>query len=182
MKKLIVFLLPLVLIFGCSRDAVNDENVILKKAKVPIPMKGVICMTEKEGVERMPVWFPGTETPVPGVSMSREAWLSGHLTLCGKLGEESSMTGIYAYLDMEAYGEGRIVLNALYTARIFAANGDFIDLNSPIVIEKIGDERYITGTVTLTGGSGNYENITGEGVLNGIIPCWDISGQYMFPR
>ena len=177
-----IFLLPVVVIFGCSRDSLDNENVMLKKAMVPIPMKGVVCMTEKEGVERMPVWFPGTETPVPGVSLSREAWIAGNMTHTGQLMEQSEMIGIVAYLDMAAYSEGRIVLLADYTARLFAANGDYIDLFSSIVIEVIGDVKYITGTFTLTGGSGNFENVSGSGTLDGIVPCWDIMGECIYTR
>ena len=173
-------MLPVVLVFGCSRDSVNDENVMLKKAKVPIPLKGEVCMTEKDGVERMPVLFPGTEEPVPGVTLSREAWLSGHLTLTGNFQEQSSMTGISAYLDMEAYAEGRIVLLAQYTGRLIAANGDYCDFVSPIEIEVVGEEKYITGTVTITNGSGRFENVTAEGVFSGIVPCWTVEGEYIF--
>jgi hypothetical protein len=182
MKKLLLFLLASVLTFGCSRDSVDDENVTLKRANVPIPCKGVVCMTEKEGIERMPVFLPGTEIPVEGVTMSREAWLSGHLTLMGNFQEQSSMTGLVAYLDLEAYAEGRIVLHAEYVARIFASNGDYVDLFSPITIEKIDDDRFITGTVLITGGSGRFENVSGQSVLNGIIPCWDIEGEWIFTR
>lgn len=182
MKKLMLLLLPLALTLGCSRDVPDDEGVTLKSAIVPVPMKGIVCMAEKEGVERMPVFLPGTEIPVQGVSMSREAWLSGHLTHMGNFEEQSSMTGIVAYLDLEAYAEGRIVLHAEYVARIYAANGDYIDLCSPITIEKIGDERYITGTVSITGGSGRFENAEGQSVLDGIIPCWNVYGEWVFPR
>jgi hypothetical protein len=181
MKRLLIFLLPLVVIFGCSRDSLDDQNVSLKRAKVPIPCKGTVCMTEKEGVERMPVWLPGTEIPVPGITLSREAWISGHLTLAGNLTEQSCMTGISAYLDMEAYAKGRIVLTADYTARLYAANGDYVDLFSPIEIEVIDDVKYITGTFTLLGGTGKC-NVEGGGVLNGIVPCWDIKGEYLYPR
>jgi hypothetical protein len=170
----------MVLLFSCSRDTVNDENVVLKKAKVPIPLRGVICMSEKEGMDRMPVWIPGTEIPVPGVTLSREAWLSGHLTLAGNIMEQSAMTGMFAYLDMAAYAEGRIVLQAEYTGRLFAANGDYCDFVSPIVIEVIEDQKYITGTVTINGGTGKFENITGDAVLNGIVPCWNVEGEYVY--
>ncbi len=68
-----LLLLPLVVIFGCTRDTTDDESVILKRANVPIPCKGVVCMIEKEGVDRLPVFFPDTEKPVPGVTLSSEA-------------------------------------------------------------------------------------------------------------
>jgi hypothetical protein len=187
MKKLMIFLLPVIVTFGCSRDSLNDENVTLKKAKVPISMKGVVCMTEKEGVERMPVFLPGTEVPVPGVDLSREAWLSGHATHTGNFMEQSEMTGIVAYLDMDAYAQGRKVLNADYFGKIYGANGDYFSFVSSIVIEVIelpdGDsQKIITGTFTITGGSGNFENAAGCGVLNGIVPCWDIDGTLNYPR
>lgn len=182
MKKFLILLLPLVVIFGCTRDTTDDENVVLKRAKVPIPLKGVVCMTEKEGVDRLPVFFPGTEIPVPGVTLSSEAWLAGHMTFVGNFREESAMTGLVAYLDMDAYAEGRIVLNADYVGRIYAANGDYFDFFSPIVIEVIDDVKHITGTVSITSGTGKFENVTGDSYLSGIVPCWDVVGEWVFPR
>jgi hypothetical protein len=181
MKRLMIFLLPVIVIFGCSRDSLNDENVTLKKAKVPIPMKGVVCMTEKEGAERLQVLNPMTEEPT-GVTLSSEAWLSGNLTHLGKFMEQSYMVGSNAYLDLEAYAEGRIVLTADYAVKLYAANGDYCNIMSSIVIEVIDSQKFITGTYTFNGGTGNFENAAGGGVLNGIVPCWDIVGTLEYPR
>ncbi len=46
MKSLIYLLaLAFVLISGCAKDALEDENGDLKKAMVTIPMKAWFCMT-----------------------------------------------------------------------------------------------------------------------------------------
>ena len=177
-----LLLLPLVVIFGCTRDTTDDESVILKRANVPIPCKGVVCMIEKEGVDRLPVFFPDTEKPVPGVTLSSEAWLYGHMAFVGNIREESAMTGLVAYLDMDAYAEGRIVLTADYVGRMYSANGDYFDFFSPIVIEIIDGEKHITGTVTITSGCGKFENATGTSTLSGIVPCWDVVGKWEFSR
>ena len=92
------------------------------------------------------------------------------------------MTGLVAYLDMDAYAEGRIVLTADYVGRIYAANGDYFDFFSPIVIEVIDDVKHITGTVSITSGTGKFENVTGDSYLSGIVPCWDVVGEWVFPR
>ena len=113
--------------------------------------------------------------------MSGFATLSGHATHMGIFKAPTSMTGISASLDMAALAQGRVVLVALYTARLTGANGDFIDLVSPIRIDVTDQShRVITGTFTITGGSGRFENASGGGVLEGVLPCWNCDGQIQY--
>lgn len=44
------------------------------------------------------------------------------------------------------------------------------------------DVRTITGTATITGSSGRFENAQGQGVLDGLLPSCDVEGEWVFPR
>jgi len=187
MKLKCLFLTVAALLFlfnGCNKDAFFDEEpeVILKAAKVPVPLKGEMCMEYNYDVPLMAV--DGTPYgPIPQLFMSGEAWLSGNLTHMGKLREESWMKGINAYLDMAALSQGKVIIVAVYDAIIYGANGDYTELISNIRVDATDPEnRKITGDWEITGGSGKFENVTGSGVLNGNLPCWNSEGTIEYPR
>jgi len=146
-------------------------------------------MTSNNDVPRMPV--AGTpvlnssgEVVIPQLDLSGAAWLAGHATHMGELiAAQSYMTGVHAELDMVALSQGKIVLVAEYEALLTGDNGDHINLISNIRIDSTDpSNRIITGDWYATGGSGNFENVTGSGVLNGILPCWDVDGTIAFSR
>lgn len=182
MKKFIVFFAVSMLLFlgsGCNKDPffTEEPEVSLKSANVPIPSKGEICMISSD--DRLDVHFGSPTGPVTGIDdLSRTAFLYGHMTHTGNLSEQSFMTGREgAYLDAEAYFEGKIVIVAIYDAHIIAANGDSFDVVSHITIDATDpDHKIIAGTTSVTGGTGKFENATGEGTLNGVLPCWDVEG------
>lgn len=186
MKTLICyFVFALFILAGCSKDTFigNEPAVNLKKAKVPIPSKGEMCMTDNDEEGRLAVHMGSPDGDViPGVDIAKAAWLYGNMTHTGKLQEQSAMTGREgAYLDLEAYSEGKLVVVATYDARIYSANGDYFDVVSNIRIDVTDpDNKIITGDTNITGGSGRFENVTGIGVLSGIIPCWDIDGTIVY--
>ena len=190
MKNLIcILIVPLVMLFSCARDVLTDEAVDLKKASVAIPMKGELCMTSNDDVPRMlvagtPVFNSSGEVVIPQLDMAGAAWLAGHATHMGELiAGQSYMTGVHAELDMVALSEGKIVLVAEYEALLTGNNGDHISLISNIRIDSTDpSNRIITGDWYATGGSGNFENVTGSGVLNGILPCWDVDGTIAYSR
>lgn len=174
-------------LFSFTNDTQRDENLDLTKAKVPVPLKGIVCMSDNNlrmPVANTPVIDPGTgKVLVPPLDLAAFAVLSGHSTHMGIFKAGSSMTGISAELDLNALAHHRIVILGEYKGRLSGANGDYIDFVSSIVIDATDpSNRAITGTFTLTGGSGNFENASGGGVLNGIIPCWDIVGQLDYSR
>jgi hypothetical protein len=183
MKKTAFFLIVFTaILFSFSNDPLTEENLILTKAKVPVPLKGIVCMSDntlRMPVANTPVIDPGTgKVLVPALDLAAFAVLSGHSTHMGILKAGSSMTGVSAELDLSALARHRIVITGEYKGRLTGANGDYIDLVSSIIIDATDpSNRTITGTFTLTGGSGNFENVSGGGVLNGIIPCWNIEGQ-----
>ena len=190
MKNLSCLLIvSLVMLFSCARDVLTDESVDLKKAGVPIPMKGELCMTYNNDVPRMPVagtplLGPSGNVLIPQLYLSGAAWLAGHATHMGELiAGQSYMTGIHAELDMIALSEGKIVVEAEYEAILTGDNGDFINLTSYIRIDSTDpSNRIITGDWYATSGSGNFENVTGNGVLNGILPCWDVDGTIAYSK
>ena len=165
-----------------------------KRAAVPIPLKGIICI--QEGIQNMPV----AGTPVinsegvilvPELFLLSTATLNGHATHMGNfIVEQTSMTGVSGHLDIGALlSQGKIVFIADYYGSITAANGDHFDFVSSIVIDATNADAsdqarggIITGTFTVTGGTGRFENATGGGVLNGILPCWYIDGTLEFSR
>lgn len=182
MKRLciIIAVIPVMLLLaGCNQDPFMEEgtDVTLKEAAVPIPLKGEMCMISNEE-DRIPV-----EGPIPGISLSRTASLNGNFTHMGKLKEESNMVATSAYLDTEALSQGKIVIVAIYEARLYSANGDYADLISPIRIDVTNkDQKIITGEFTFLGGSGKWENLAGGGTFSGIIPCWEVNGTLEFSK
>ncbi|MBG0861080.1 MAG: hypothetical protein IQL11_16400 [Bacteroidales bacterium] len=195
MKTLkILLIIAFVMFSGSAVDAQNDENGPPKRAAVPIPVKGTMCISE--GIQNMPVAGTPVTDPltgkilVPQLFLLGTATLSGHATHIGNfIVGQSSMTGVSAHLDIGALLQGKIVFIADYYGSITAANGDQFDFVSSIVIDATHADPtdmarggIITGTYTMTGGTGKFVNATGGGVLNGVIPCWDIEGTLEFSR
>lgn len=183
MKTLKILLVIAFVIFsGFARDSQTDEKPTLKL------MKGCMCMSEANVprmlIQNTPVIDVDGKTLVPPLTMVGEAWLTGHATHMGNfIGGQSSMTGVTAHLDMNALTKGKIVLVADYYGRITGANGDYFDFETSIEIDATDEShRIITGTYTLTGGSGKFENASGGGVLNGVIPCWYVEGTLEYTR
>jgi len=191
MKNLVCLLfISLVMLFSCSKDVLNDENPDLKKAKVPIPMKMEVCMDPAAElnfpVENTPVLNPATGAVIiPKLYMAAESWLSGYGTHMGELiKEQSYMTAKSASLDLNAlFTAHKVILTATYDVFIMGANGDHITMVSHISIDVTDlSHRTITGDWTITGGSGNFEYAEGEGLCNGLIPCWTLEGSLIYPR
>lgn len=186
MKLKFLFLIIAALLFlfnGCNKDAFFDEetSVELKKAKVPIPLKGEVCMIDNPD-DRIPVHFWNPEGDVvPGATVVGIAFLYGNLTHMGKLDEQSYMTGREgAYLDYDAYLQGKTIVVATYDSWLFAANGDYIQIVSNIKIDR--GAQTITGNYTITGGSGKFVNAAGKGSFSGVLPCWNAEGTLEYPR
>ena len=177
LKCLILTIAAFLLVFnGCNKDAFFDEgsDVVLKKANVPIPFKGDLCMTPDNEV-RIPVHWGSPDGPIiPNVTLAKIAWLYGNATHMGKLSEESFMT-----CHEGAYTDGSF-LYATYDVWLFAANGDHIEGISNIKINS--GAQTLTADYTFTGGSGKFENVTGIGLLSGELHCWDVEGTLEYPR
>ena len=185
LKCLILTIAAFLFLFnGCNKDAFFDEgsNVELKKANVPIPSKGEICMIYNHDVPLRHV--EGTPFgKIPDLYVSGEAWLSGHMTHMGKLSEESWMRSISAQLDKAALAQGRVIIAAVFEAFSFGASGDYTVVLSNVRLDVTDPNHWtITGDWKITGGSGKYENTIGSGVLSGDLPCWYMDGTLDYPR
>ncbi len=169
---------------GFSQD---DKSGHPKRAAVPIPFKGTTCIVEAVQdlpVDGTPLINPVTgQTILPQLFLVSKASISGHSTLMGN--SNGTMIGVSAHLDMGALSQGRVVMIADYYGTITAANGDQLDFESSIEIDVTGRQQgggILSGTITLTGGTGRFANATGSGVCNGIIPCWTMEGTLEFSR
>lgn len=186
-KSVFLLIVSIAFLFSFANNTRTDENRDLTKAKVPVPMKGIVCMQDnalRMPVGNTPVIDPKTgKVLVPALDLAAFAVLTGQSTHMGIFKAGSSMTGVSAEIDLNELAHHKIVITGDYKGRLTGANGDYIDFVSSIVIDATDpSNRAITGTFTLTGGSGNFENASGSGVLNGIIPCWDIDGQLEYSR
>lgn len=93
------------------------------------------------------------------------------------------MTGVSASLDLIAYAQGKTIFYAQYTGRITGANGDYLDFISWSEIDATDNSHStIIGTFKLTGGSGKFANASGNGVLYGVLPCWNLVGELECPK
>ena len=186
MKTLIYFFAVAMLLFaGCAKDEMFDDNINtpeLKKAKVPIPVKGEVCMIPNPEGERMPVTRGPNGTIIPGMTLDKTANFYGIQSHMGKLGEQSLMTGVSAYLDLAELPTRRVIVT-VYEVMTFAANGDYTTgiSESRIDVTDI-DNKIITGTYTITGGSGRFENVSGGGEISGVLPCWNVEGTIKYEK
>ncbi len=187
MKKLVFLMfVPLVLLFSFSKDALNDKNTDLKKAKVPIPMKMEMCVVPGTvfdfHVGNTPVLDPSGKVIIPDLYAASECLLSGHATHLGEFQQQSSMTIRSAYLDLTAL-PSKVVTVLVYEIRLIAANGDYCDGIVEVRIDRTDpSNRIVTGDLELSGGSGRFEDATGNCEVNGVLPCWNAEGTMEYPR
>jgi hypothetical protein len=131
----------------------------------------------------MPVTAGPNGPVIPNVTMVKTAKITGHNTHSGKVGEQSLMTGISAYMDMAELSKGKRVLVSVYEVKSYGANGDYTLMISNSRIDVTDKENMIiTGDYTYTGGSGKWENISGGGVISGVLPCWKSEGTIQFEK
>jgi len=184
MKNLVYLMfVSLVMLFGFSRDVLNDENTDLNKAKVPIPMKMETCIVPGAvfdyPVANTPVLDPSGKVIVPALNAASKCFLSGHGTHFGKLQEQSIMKIQSAYLDMNALAGNKVVTVLVYEIRLFAANGDYCDGTVEVRIDRT-DPNYrviINGDLELLDGTGRFEGVTGScKKVSGVLPCWYAEG------
>jgi hypothetical protein len=184
MKTLIyLFVVAMLLFAGCAKDGMFDQNSNtpeLKKANVPIPDKGEVCMIPDTTV-LLPVTLGPNGPVLPKIKMYKYALLTGHSTHYGKFGEQTSMIGNWAYLDQEALSQNKKIIVSEYEVFTYAANGDYtkgisvsrIDVTDP-------NNKTITGEVTIIEGFGRFKNAKGVATVNGVLPCWTVEGTLEF--
>jgi hypothetical protein len=180
MKTLVyLFAIAMLLFAGCAKDEMFDHgsnNLELKKANVPIPDKGEVCMIPDTTV-LLPVTLGPNGPLLPKIIMYKYALLTGHSTHYGKFGEQTSMSGNWAYLDKEALSHGKKIIVSEYEVFTYAANGDYtIGISESRIDVTDPNNKIITGTIETISGNGRFENVVGSGEINGILPCWTIEG------
>ncbi len=174
MKSLIYLLaFCFVLLSGCAKDALEDENGDLKKAMVTKPMKAWFCMTPNPDLP--PIHIANTPD-VPENYMPGGGFISGHATHCGEVISglsPSIMTELY--FDVAHFmdtGEMRIVQKA--TGRITAANGDSYRFTTTCYISMA--DMTFTGPVYMDDGTGKFKGMTGTVEMTGQGSCWTAEG------
>jgi len=184
MKSLIYLLtFALVLLSGCAKDILNDENADLKKATVPIPMKAWFCSTPNPD---LPPIHIANLPDVPGNYFPGGGFISGHATHCGEVIASKSPSVIkQIYFDVAHYiatGEMRIVMKN--EGRITAANGDSYRFKSTAYVsmaDKIENMTF-TGPVYMDDGTGKFEGMTGTVEMTGQGSCWTAEGLIKYEK
>ncbi len=208
MKTLVyLFAIVTILFAGCAKDEMfyeNSNNLELKKAKVPIPMKAEFCMTNAPNpgctnpmcnmipVIGAPDFFPIKAFPVYGL-------ISGHATHMGEVITEKSY-GIKTSCIYKDFGTPNPLDDELWMesyGRITAANGDsyaFIHpAESPLKIKLNLFYSNIpilpfTGEVIMSDGTGKFEGVSGLVIMEGQTDlqaqttCWTAEGTMTYKK
>lgn len=178
MKTLIsFFFIMMMMLVACTKDQfVPEENLELKKAKVPIPMKADFCASPAP--DATPMSIPGTQIVLPNKML-----VSGNATHMGKVITEKSICVVNElnfFNEPDADGNPHFFLKQVGTGVMTAANGD----SYPITWwgkTSLADWTYI-GEVTMFSGTGKFEGMTGTVQMIGAVDmvagtnCWKADG------
>jgi len=179
MKTLISFFVIMMMMFvACTKDQfVQEENLELKKAKVPVPMKADFCASPAP--DATPMSIPGTQIVLPNKML-----VSGNATHMGKVITDKSVC-IVKTLEFLVEDE-KPFLKQTGTGVMTAANGD----SYPITWwgkTSLIDWTYI-GEVTMSSGTGKFEGASGVVTMVGTVDlvagtnCWKADGFMEFAR
>jgi hypothetical protein len=135
-------------------------------------------------VANTPVVDPSTHVVIiPDLYAASECLLSGHATHLGEFQQQSSMTIRSAYLDLTALPSQKVITVLEYDIRLVASNGDYCDGIVEVRIDRTDpSNRIVTGDLELSGGSGRFEDATGNCEVNGVLPCWNAEGTLEFSK
>jgi hypothetical protein len=171
MKNLIYLLIfSLVILFGCTKDFMNDENLDLKHAKVPIPMKVEFCATPNMNLP------PVACMPVQaGVKLGGGMLIGGHATHLGEIIKEKSYSLTQnCFLD----GKGHLIEHTI--GEITADNGD--SFNYSLELTLLLSDFTFTGIINMDDGTGRFIGVKGEIFIIGSVDkangevCWTGDG------
>jgi len=161
MKRIIFLLIGLLFIAsGCSNETLNTDSALeeanLKSATTKmIPSKGEIIISVDE---------------YDAQGLGIKGKMSGYLTHMGKL-DETKSTWVTLYHDFSQYPPLVIQVNDL----VFCApNGDLLYGTYTGVLDITTSE--INGSTVLEGGTGRFENATGQSTVTG-YPWYDELGR-----
>lgn len=185
MKTLIsFFFIMMMMLVACTKDQfVQEENLELKKAKVPIPMKADFCATPDMTSPMMLIPIPGLDPKDPKNYLPSKMFVSGNATHMGKVITEKSVclvNELNFLVEPDADGNPHFFLKQVGTGVMTAANGD----SYPITWwgkTSLADWTYI-GEVTMFSGTGKFEGMTGTVQMIGAVDmvagtnCWKADG------
>ncbi|MBW6536663.1 MAG: hypothetical protein K0B11_16770 [Mariniphaga sp.] len=164
MKALIYFfVMAVIVIAGCAKDDTmfeTQDNLELKKAKVPVPFKADLYMVLDLNSELMEVPLPGG-----GIFYAKTGGiLSGTCSHMGKIDAEKS----YCYFKNMVFmldEQGNPCSEQTGTGIIVGANGDSME-TTWWNRQSWVDGSYI-GTIDITKGTGKFEGCSGSGTTVG---------------
>lgn len=174
MKTLIsFFVILLMMLVACTQDQfVQDEDLMLKKAKVPVPLKADFCFTPN--MDAPPMLIVGLPADQPTSYLPSAGWLSGHATHSGELQMmESPMTAVSAHFD---FVNMRVVW--VTTGKNTAANGDYYYYDATSYSNPI--DGSFTGDVSMRDGIGKFKGMTGTVQMVGQGTCWHAEGTMIY--
>ncbi len=185
MKTVISFFFIMMIMFvACTKDQfVQEENLELKKAKVPVPLKADFCFTpnmegafDANGFPNMDVLMliVGLDPQKPTSYLPRSGWLSGNATHAGKLQMmESPMTAVSAKFE-----NNKVVW--VTTGKNTAANGDYYFYDATSYSNPM--DGTFTGDVYMRDGIGKFKGMTGTVQMVGQGTCWHAEGTMIYSR
>jgi hypothetical protein len=175
----------MVLLVACNKDQfVQDEDVMLKKANVPVPMKADFCATPDMTSQMLLVPIPGLDPTDPKNYMPSRMFVSGNATHMGEIITEKSVcdvTEFTFYVD----DQGHPFLSQVGTGIMTAANGDAYNITW-WVKTSLPSWNYV-GEVEIQDGTGRFKGATGTVTMIGKVDqiartnCWIGDGYIVYP-
>jgi hypothetical protein len=159
----------------------TDENVNLKRAKVPVPMKADFC-----GTNDLSAGFIHIQglPDVPQNYLPRKMNISGHATQMGEVITALSwFECTVCYLSVE---EGIPYINQTGNGLMTANNGDNYPITAWIKTSLV-DWTYV-GEVTMYSGTGKFEGASGVVTIIGQLDqaagtnCWHGEGMMEYNK
>jgi hypothetical protein len=170
MKTLMyLFLVVILVTAGCAKDEARFENptkMELKKAKVPIPIKGE-------------TWAD------PDMQSATRLIVGGTCTHTGKIDSEKSYYDFYTQVYIEVDGLPFVDLTGF--GKTVAANGDSFEFTfitrQSLTDGTLASKAVITpesGTGKFKGGSGSFNTVGGYDVSGAHLYVFTIEGEMVF--
>jgi len=184
MKTLISFCMVLmIMLVACTKDHfVQEEPLMLKKAKVQVPMKANFCATPDLDSPMMLIPIPGLDPLDPKSYLPSRMFVSGTATHMGNVIPDLSVCEVET-LELVVEGEPgsfKYFLKQTGTGTMTAANGDSYPITwwgktSMANWTYIGEVTMYSGTGKFVGMSGIVDMIGAVDPVNG-TNCWKADG------
>ncbi|MBW8332986.1 MAG: hypothetical protein K0M40_13260 [Prolixibacteraceae bacterium] len=185
MKTLIsFFFIMMMMLVSCTKDQfVQEENLELKKAKAPIPMKADFCATPDMTSPMMLMPIPGLDPTDPKNYLPSKMFVSGNATHMGLVDTEKSCTLVETLeliVEPVVGGSPLFFLKQTGTGVMTAANGDDYQITW-WAKTSLANWTYI-GEVKMFDGTGKFKGMTGTVQMIGAVDmvagtnCWKADG------